>query len=239
MTKNIIIILTLFFIATGCANKQAKQVQHKLSATKFSEQINNTENAVIVDVRTPEEFKKGHLKNAVNINWKSNDFDKHIAVLNKSNPIFVYCLSGGRSGKAMDKMQELGFKNIIEMEGGIMQWRANNLPEITINPTANGMTVEQYQALLHSDKLVLVDFYADWCAPCKKMKPYLEKMAIEMANKVTLVRIDADKHIELCKTLNIDALPVLKLYKNRSLVWENKGYIEEGEVKEQFKEHIR
>ena len=97
------------------------------------------------------------------------------------------------------------------------------------------MSLEQYQSLLHSDKLILVDFYADWCAPCKKMKPYLEKIAVEMADKITVVRIDADENAELCKKLNVTALPVLKLYKNNELVWENEGYIEEESVRKQLK----
>jgi thioredoxin 1 len=149
----------------------------------------------------------------------------------------VYCLSGGRSGSAADKMRKAGFENVVEMPGGMIEWRANNLPETKISRTAKGMSLEQYQALLPSDKLVLIDFYADWCAPCKKMKPYLERIAVEMADKVTLVRIDADENVELCKKLNVTALPVLKLYKDNELAWENEGYIEEREVKEQFRKH--
>ena len=66
------------------------------------------------------------------------------------------------------------------------------------------------------------------------MKPYLEKIAVDLADKVTLVRMDADKNTALCKKMNITALPVLKLYKDNKLVWVNEGYIGEAEVKVKF-----
>ena len=88
--------------------------------------------------------------------------------------------------------------------------------------------------VLMAPELVVVDYWADWCAPCKKMEPYLNKIAAEMGDRVKLVRIDADEHAELCKTLKVSALPVLKLYKNNKVVWENEGYIDEAGVRKQL-----
>lgn len=233
MSKNIL-ILFIALILNSCTNGQTKQEQSSLSAVEFSEKINATEQPLIVDVRTPEEFKQGHLKNALNLNWNGSEFGKQLATLDKTQPVFVYCLSGGRSSSAANKMRKEGFEKVFEMHGGMMEWRANNLPEIKANTTEKGMSLEQYQNSLNSDKLVLVDFYAEWCAPCKKMEPYLEKIADEMADQVTVIRIDADKNAELCKTLNVSALPVLKLYKSNKKIWQNTGYVGENEVREQI-----
>jgi len=116
-----------------------------------------------------------------------------------------------------------------------MKWRAANLPEITANATAsNGMTKQQFDALTNSDKLVLLDFYADWCAPCKKMKPYLDEISKDMADKVVVIRINADDNQQLCKELKIDALPVLQLYKNKTITWTNTGFIDKAEVVKQL-----
>jgi len=71
----------------------------------------------------------------------------------------------------------------------------------------------------------LVDFYADWCAPCQKMKPFLVEISKEMKDKVVIVRIDADTNKTLAKSLKVDALPVLKLYKANKLVWSYKEFI--------------
>ncbi len=223
-----------FFIAlglVGCTGGQTQQELNRLSANDFSKKISETENARILDVRTPEEFEKGHLENAINIDWKGSDFDRHVSQFEPSTPIFVYCLSGGRSKAAAGHLKELGFENITELSGGIMEWRANNLPETAPATAEKGMSFAQYQTLLNSDKLVLVDFYADWCEPCKKMEPYLKKIANEMADKVTLVRIDADENQQLCKALDVSALPVLKLYDNQEITWEHEGYIDEQGVR--------
>ena len=229
------LIITLVFLATfnSCTNGQTQSTN--LPATEFAERIKVLSTAPIIDVRTPEEFSKGHLQNAKNIDWNGNDFDKQIAALDKSQPVFVYCLSGGRSSSAASKMRTDGFKEVYELNGGIMKWRAANLPETTNNTTTStGMSKLQFVALLISDKLVLIDFYADWCAPCKKMKPYLDEISKDMVNKVVVIRINADDNQALCKELKIDALPVLQLYKNKALTWTNTGYIDKARVVKQL-----
>jgi thioredoxin len=216
-------------VLIGCSNGQNSQTN--LSATEFAEKIKAMPQAPIIDVRTPEEFEKGHLINSKNIDWNNSNFEEGISKLDKSKPVFVYCLSGGRSSSAASKMRQDGFKQVYELNGGIMKWRAANLPETTEASTiSSGMSKQQFEQLLVSDKLILVDFYADWCAPCKKMKPYLDEISKDMADKVTVIRINADDNQALCKELNIDALPVLMLYKNKALTWENKGFIEKTDV---------
>jgi len=228
------IALIALFI-TSCSNGQTQSTKTKLSATEFADKIKELPGAPIVDVRTPDEFSKGHLSYALNYDWNGNEFDKQIAQLDKSKPVFVYCLSGGRSGAAANKMRADGFKQVYEMDGGIMKWRAANLPETADNAViANGMTKPQFDALLNTDKLALIDFYADWCAPCKKMKPYLDEIAKEMADKVIVIRINADDNQTLCKELKIDALPVLQLYKTKTLTWTNTGYIDKASVIEKL-----
>ena len=92
------------------------------------------------------------------------------------------------------------------------------------------MSKQQFDALLYSDKLVLIDFYADWCAPCKKMKPYLDEISKDMQDRVVVIRNNADKNQQFCKELRIDALPVLQLYKNKAMTWTNTGYISKDDV---------
>ena len=234
MTKNILILLMAIFLSS-CSNGQENTTKSKLSATEFAKQIASAKDIQLIDVRTPGEFEKGYIANAININIGDADFDKRIAKLDRSKPTYVYCLSGGRSDGAATKMRKAGFENVIEMPGGMMEWRANDLPETKgITATTTGMTMAQYEALLNTDKLVLIDFYADWCAPCKKMEPYLGRMAKEMTDKVLVVRIDADANTELCKALNVAGLPVLKLYRNKQIVWEKNGFTDEQEVMKQL-----
>lgn len=225
---SIVLVAILF---NSCSNRQTESTKKNLSATEFAEKIKEMPTATIIDVRTPDEFSKGHLVNALNYDWNGSEFEKQIAPLDKSKPVFVYCLSGGRSSSAASEMRSDGFKTVYELDGGMMKWRGANLPETTDNTVkSNGITLQQFDALLTSDKLVLVDFYADWCAPCKKMKPYLDEISKDMGDKVIVRRINADDNQSLCKELKIDALPVLQLYKNKTQTWTNTGFIEKSEV---------
>jgi thioredoxin len=101
----------------------------------------------------------------------------------------------------------------------------------TANTTVlSGLTKAKYDALLKTDKIVLVDFYADWCGPCKKMKPSIEEIAVEMKDKVVVVRIDADQNPDICKELSVESLPTLFVYKKGIMMWQNVGYVEKEEI---------
>ena len=89
-----------------------------------------------------------------------------------------------------------------------------------------------FKDTLNTHKVVLVDVYADWCGPCKKMKPLIDEITKEQAGKVTVIRIDADQNPELCQNLNVEALPTLLLYKNKNLVWSNVGFMDKPEILE-------
>lgn len=232
------ILINLFASLLFITNMSA-QTTSSLDAASFAGKIKQIPNAQLIDVRTAGEFSQGHIKNARNIDVNSNDFEQQIAKLDKSKPVFVYCLSGGRSSFAMNTMSSMGFKEIYNLAGGMMRWRAANLPETTDNtvaaPASTGMTMAQYQAALNSNKLVLVDFYAEWCSPCQKMKPYLSEISKEMKDKVVVVRIDADANKVLAQKLKVDALPVLYLYKGKKLIWTNKGYITKAALVQKLK----
>lgn len=228
----IAVLLLVLFSNCGSGQQNAQKSQNtNLSALEFAEKIQQMPVAPIIDVRTPAEFEKGHVAKAKNINWNGDNFDQEIATFDKSKPILVYCLSGGRSGAAAAKMRANGFKEVYEMGGGMMKWRAANLPETTTTtPSVAGMTTQDFEKIISSDKTVLVDFYADWCAPCKKMKPYLDEIAKDLADKVLVVRINADENPTLCKALKIEGLPVLQVYKNKTITWNNTGFVEKEAV---------
>lgn len=235
MYKSLLLIIVAL-ILHSCSNAQQENSKSSLSAIEFAEQLKNNADIQLLDVRTPSEFKKGHVANAINANINDDNFSAQVAGLDKAKPIFVYCLSGPRSNAAANQLRASGFKNVVELPGGMMEWRANNLPETkeASATTSKGLSLAQYEALTKSDKLVLVDFYAEWCAPCKEMKPYLDRISKDMANNVEIVRIDADANVEICKILKIDALPVLKLYKNEKLIWDNLGFVDEATVRKKL-----
>jgi len=215
---------------SSCTGQTAKI--NTIPAATFAEKINKTPNAQIIDVRTPEEFAPQHIGNAQNINWNGDDFVAKAQKLDKTRPVFVYCTVGGRSRKAAEKLDEMGFKEIYNLDGGIMKWNAAGLA-----PKSDkiiGMCSQEFGDLLKTDKKVLVNFYADWCEPCKKMAPYIKKMQAEQGEKLMIVRLNADENKTLISELKIDELPALLLYENKELKWKHTGFISEEDLKKQL-----
>jgi len=88
----------------------------------------NNQQFVIMDVRTPEEFKDGHIGGAINVDYSSGGFKTELLELDKKKTYFVYCRTGRRSAEAVKIMRDLGFVNIIQMKGDILKWQSANLP---------------------------------------------------------------------------------------------------------------
>ncbi|MCJ7468539.1 MAG: rhodanese-like domain-containing protein [Maribacter sp.] len=78
----------------------------------------------LVDVRTADEYRGGHIKNALNIDfYNSGNFIKAFEKLNKEQPVYLYCRSGARSQKAARKLANMGFSQIYDLQGGYMRWK--------------------------------------------------------------------------------------------------------------------
>ena len=94
-----------------------------LEQEDWRDQLNNDANAIILDVRTEDEFSEGMIPGAINIDiYKGQGFIYSIEELDKSKNYYVYCRSGGRSGQACSIMSQLGFENIYNLLGGMMNW---------------------------------------------------------------------------------------------------------------------
>lgn len=187
-----------------------------LNAVEFNQQLSTTADKQIVDVRTPSEFETGFIAGAVNYNINDPQFNKQIESLDKSKPVFVYCLSGGRSASAAEKMKDMGFEHIYEMRGGMMSWKNQNLPVASGSAAiaADKFTRADYDQLVSANKLVLIDYFAPWCAPCKKMEPVLSKLAEEFKGKIVISRINVEEAKALTKEMKLEAVPVITTVKN-------------------------
>ncbi len=94
-------------------------------------QSNPPTDLVILDVRTPEEFAEGHLEGAVMIDFYRNDFAEQLADLDPDVPYLLYCRSGNRSGQTTAMMEQLGFSDVADIDGGILSWTEAGLPTVT------------------------------------------------------------------------------------------------------------
>jgi rhodanese-related sulfurtransferase len=118
--KQILIIMSIFSTLFGPRTPQDSAIK-LLTSEAFRTQV-QVKNVQLVDVRTPLEYKNGHLKNAINIDFFSEKFDSEFNKLNKEKAIYLYCRSGNRSRKAANKLATMGFIEIYDLEGGILKY---------------------------------------------------------------------------------------------------------------------
>lgn len=87
------------------------------------------EHVQLVDVRTPEEYKKGHVKNSILADWKKRDeFEASAQKLDPAKPVYLYCAAGGRSHAAAEFLRSKGFKQVFELDGGMNKWKEEKKP---------------------------------------------------------------------------------------------------------------
>lgn len=86
---------------------------------------------VILDVRTAEEFQEGHLEDAVMLDFYREDFAQELAQLDPDQPYLLYCRSGNRSGQTATIMEQLGFADVADIDGGIVAWGEASLPVVS------------------------------------------------------------------------------------------------------------
>ena len=107
--KKFILLIIFAFVFAQCKQNKAIHI------TEFSQK--DMKNAVLIDVRTPEEYNGGHLENAVNINWFDENFIQQTSALDKEKKFYLYCKKGGRSAEAAQLLDSLGY-DVVDLLGG-------------------------------------------------------------------------------------------------------------------------
>ena len=99
--------------------------------------------------------------------------------------------------------------------------------------------MNKFQDIIAGDTPVLVDFFAEWCGPCKMMKPVLEELKKKMGNKIIILKIAIDKNISLSSEYRIQSVPTLVLWKQGEIIWRQSGALSLNELEQILLSYIR
>lgn len=227
--RNVIIAFLVSLPYVSCLSQQ-----RSANPQEFENGIKQ-ENIQVLDVRTAAEYNSGHIKNALQADWTNQvQFMDRVNYVDKERTVYIYCLAGGRSNAAAEWMRNNGFKKVVELKGGINAWKKENKP---VEGASNEpqLTKEQYLASIPDNKTVLVDFGAEWCPPCVKMKPVLDELEKDKDLKFQLLKIDAGIHTNLMKELNLEPIPVFIIYKKGREVWRKQGIVSKKDLEKELK----
>ena len=117
------VVVTFLFVFSLVACTKSSDKIKRISSTELQSKVG--QQIQLIDVRTPEEFLENSIEGAQNIDISSKDFEQKVAQLDKNKPIYVYCRKGSRSQKAAQKLEDLGFTEIYDLKGGILEWNKN------------------------------------------------------------------------------------------------------------------
>lgn len=90
--------------------------------------------------------------------------------------------------------------------------------------------MESFNDVISGDKLVLVDFFATWCQPCKMMHPILEQVKNVLGDKIRIIKIDVDKYGATAGQYNVQSVPTLMLFRNGEALWRTSGVMQRAEL---------
>jgi thioredoxin 1 len=97
---------------------------------------------------------------------------------------------------------------------------------------------KSFADIIRTEPLVLVDFFTEWCGPCKMMKPILEQVHQAMGEQVRILKVDVDKNEQAAQAFQIRGVPTLILFKNGNIVWKQAGVVPAASLQQVIKSHM-
>lgn len=97
---------------------------------------------------------------------------------------------------------------------------------------------ETFNDIIQGDKPVLIDFYAEWCGPCKLMKPILTELRQRMGDKIRILKVDVDRSPVVSSAFGIQSVPTLMLIQNKNILWRQAGVMQAGQLEKMITQFL-
>ena len=98
--------------------------------------------------------------------------------------------------------------------------------------------MDNFKEKINSNKLVLIDFFANWCGPCKAMHPIIENVTKEMGDSIHVIKIDIDKYESLASLYNVQSVPTFMLIKEGKVIWRQSGTLSQSALLQLIRQHL-
>lgn len=235
---------TLFFsLLLILASVSYSQSYKNVGAEEFKSLLDKKE-GILLDTRTKQEYERGHIANAHLIDLRDQNVKNELLSLPKDKTLYLYCYSGARSRSVAAFLSQNGYTSIINLTRGIIDWNSKSYPlekvsAHTATKQKDQYSIEEFNNTIKSDVLVFVDFYAEWCAPCKQMMPMIDALKNEYNGKVKIVKVNSEASAELVKHLSVASVPYLVLYKNGQQVYSKSGKATKEELQNVFDTNLK
>ncbi|MBF4507493.1 sulfurtransferase [Flavobacterium sp. JLP] len=218
LKKSITALILLFTFISFSQEKSSSVVL--LDA--FYAKIKAQKNPQIIDARGPEEFALNHIEGALNFNTKSDNFEKAVASLNPSEPVFIYSIAAYRSGLLSTELSKKGFSEVYILDGGIASWIGGGKPFYT--NLKSKLSIAEYKKIIAENNYVLVDIGSKYCATCKTVKPILEDIRAQYGEKLKIIQIELEESPQVIADLKtVKVFPTLIFYQNGKIIFKKDG----------------
>ncbi len=124
------------------------------------------------------------------------------------------------------------------MVGLSVTWQAVCLKKILKQKTAKRKMQANFNNIIAGNTPVLVDFYADWCAPCKMMTPVLHQVKKQMGDRLKIIKINVDENPSVAARYQIRSIPTVMLFKNGEMKWNGVGVLQSNQLLQVVQQHI-
>ncbi|MFT4204210.1 MAG: thioredoxin domain-containing protein [Chitinophagaceae bacterium] len=209
-----------------------------LDAPAFAREHQAHKGAVVLDARSGSEFEENHIPDARLLALPDKDTLSFIRQWDTSRIILLYSIANGRSVQWAGYLRAHGYAHAYALDGGLGAWVGAGYAFYASN-AANNWNTDSLDHWKKNGRLLLVDVGSRHCAPCRRLKTVLDKIAGEEKDAFSLRSVDLNDNPALVGSIGgVDALPTLILYQNGKQVWRQKGIGDFATIEKRIREQI-